>query len=145
MIACSQIEQLLADLERELAPDAWARIARVVGGIVNIYGAGLANTLACAREAGVDEAEFVRRLAEDELVAGLLVLHEIHPMSTEERVRRALVALPEIVAVTAIGDRIELQTMTTIAPELASFVRRTVAEVAPEVRTVEIVDERMAC
>ena len=37
-----------------------------------------------------EDAEALRRLAADELVSGLLVLHDLHPLSTAERVREAL-------------------------------------------------------
>ncbi|RCG27393.1 NifU family protein [Sphaerisporangium album] len=39
---------------------------------------------------GCDAAEVLRGLTADDVVSGLLVLHDLHPLGTEERVRAAL-------------------------------------------------------
>ncbi|TVT23344.1 NifU family protein [Amycolatopsis acidiphila] len=51
---------------------------------MELYGAGLSRVLELAGDA------VVARLADDELVRGLLILHDLHPLSTMERVTAAL-------------------------------------------------------
>jgi Fe-S cluster biogenesis protein NfuA len=75
-----RIEQLLGEFDgadAELAED-------LVHTLLEFYGAGLARIVELAGRPLVD------RLAEDDHVRGLLVLHDLHPRSTHERVTEAL-------------------------------------------------------
>jgi Fe-S cluster biogenesis protein NfuA len=75
-----RIEQLLGEFDgadAELAED-------LVHTLIEFYGAGL------ARIVELVDRPLLDRLAEDELVRGLLVLHDLHPRSTHERVTEAL-------------------------------------------------------
>jgi len=75
-----RIEQLLGEFDgadAELAED-------LVHTLLEFYGAGL------ARIVEIVDRPLLDRLAEDELVRGLLVLHDLHPRSTHERVTEAL-------------------------------------------------------
>ncbi|MEV6448127.1 NifU family protein [Amycolatopsis sp. NPDC051716] len=77
-----RIEQLLGEFsgaDAELAED-------LVHTLLEFYGAGLARIVELA---GSDPV-LLERLAEDEHVRGLLVLHDLHPRSTHERVTEAL-------------------------------------------------------
>ncbi|WP_103337171.1 NifU family protein [Amycolatopsis sp. CA-126428] len=77
-----RIEQLLGEFsgaDAELAED-------LVHTLLEFYGAGLARIVELA---GADPV-LLERLAEDEHVRGLLVLHDLHPRSTHERVTEAL-------------------------------------------------------
>ncbi|WP_370970116.1 NifU family protein [Amycolatopsis sp. cg9] len=76
----ARIEQLLGGFsgtDAELAED-------LVHTLLEFYGAGL------ARIVEVVDRPVLDRLAEDDLVRGLLVLHDLHPRSTHERVAEAL-------------------------------------------------------
>lgn len=79
----AELEARLANLEalpesepRELAIDA-------IQGLMELYGAALARILELA-------PEMVPRLAEDELVAHVLLLHGLHPVDVQARVEEAL-------------------------------------------------------
>jgi Fe-S cluster biogenesis protein NfuA len=75
-----RIEQLLGEFDgadAELAED-------LVHTLLEFYGAGLARIVELAGRPLLD------RLAEDDHVRGLLVLHDLHPRSTHERVTEAL-------------------------------------------------------
>jgi Fe-S cluster biogenesis protein NfuA len=63
----------------------------LVRALMEFYGAGLARVLALA---GQDGPQAVERLLGDELVSGMLVLHDLHPEGVEARIARALRALP---------------------------------------------------
>ena len=73
-----RIEQLLDELDGSAAAE------ELVHALMELYGAGLARVLDLADEPTVE------RLAKDELVRGLLILHDLHPESTVDRVRAAL-------------------------------------------------------
>lgn len=78
-----RIETLLGKLsgsDAELAED-------LVRTLLEFYGAGLARVVEVV--GGADPA-LLARLADDEHVRGLLVLHDIHPKSTMDRVVEAL-------------------------------------------------------
>jgi Fe-S cluster biogenesis protein NfuA/nitrite reductase/ring-hydroxylating ferredoxin subunit len=79
-----RVEGLLGDLES--LPDARARdtALEAVQAVVELYGAGL------ERIAGEIGELQTTLLARDELVAHLLLLHDLHPVGVEERVREAL-------------------------------------------------------
>ncbi|MEV5712931.1 NifU family protein [Amycolatopsis mediterranei] len=75
-----RIEQLLGEFsgaDAELAED-------LVHTLLEFYGAGL------ARIVEILDRPLLDRLAEDDHVRGLLVLHDLHPRSTHERVTEAL-------------------------------------------------------
>ena len=75
-----RIEQLLGEFDgadAELAED-------LVHTLLEFYGAGL------ARIVEVVDRPLLDRLAEDDHIRGLLVLHDLHPKSTHERVTEAL-------------------------------------------------------
>ena len=89
--ACAdRIESLLRDIESIAGPAAWTRVQGLVAEVVELYGAGLARVLDHACACATDRAELDRRLVADDLVASLLALHALHPISLEERVERAL-------------------------------------------------------
>jgi Fe-S cluster biogenesis protein NfuA/nitrite reductase/ring-hydroxylating ferredoxin subunit len=84
----SDVERLLADLEA--LPDPFARqtATAAVQGLVELYGAGLKRIV--EEIAARDDGELAAALAGDELVAHLLLLHGLHPVPLEDRVREAL-------------------------------------------------------
>jgi Fe-S cluster biogenesis protein NfuA/nitrite reductase/ring-hydroxylating ferredoxin subunit len=82
----ARIEQLLAELRSAALPDVADRAEELVALLVALYGAGLQRIVDLLG----DEPGVLRRLAGDDLVAGLLVLHDLHPDDTETRVRAAL-------------------------------------------------------
>lgn len=78
-----RIEQLLGEFDgtdAELAED-------LVHTLLEFYGAGLARIVDVV---GGADRPLLDRLAEDDHVRGLLVLHDLHPRSTHERVTEAL-------------------------------------------------------
>lgn len=76
-----RIEELLAGLQS--GPDR-ARAEELVRLLVEMYGKGL------ARVVGALSHDEVLRLAEDDLVESLLLLHDLHPLDVDARIERAL-------------------------------------------------------
>lgn len=79
-----QVEALLAEFASTSDPATAARAEELVGLLVEFYGAGLARIVELLDERAVAP------LLGDGLVTSLLVLHDLHPQSTEERVLAAL-------------------------------------------------------
>jgi Fe-S cluster biogenesis protein NfuA/nitrite reductase/ring-hydroxylating ferredoxin subunit len=79
-----RIEALLDDLGQSTPPPVLARVEELVHAVMSLYGAGL------SRLVEVAPADVLRRLADDEVVGNLLVLHDLHPDDVDTRVRRAL-------------------------------------------------------
>jgi len=146
-----QIDRMLDELRELVVPAAWQRIEHVMRLTVALYGAGLAHALDFAREAGAGPA-FDRLVCEDELLASLLVLHGLHPLSTEERVHRTLARLrtelglrDDELVVTSIEDGV-LELRATgglgggaMSPRVAEgLVRRAIESAAPELQAIEI-------
>ena len=80
----ARIEFLLDAISGAGGPEIAEHAEDLVGAVVSLYGAGLERVVGL-----LDEAQ-VRRLAEDELVLNLLLLHDLHPDSTETRIQAAL-------------------------------------------------------
>ena len=76
MEALERVEALLVEIESD------PRAREVVEAIVELYGEGLARIVAMTPDP--------RELVRDELVEQLLLLHDLHPVPVEDRVRRAL-------------------------------------------------------
>ncbi|MQA15262.1 MAG: hypothetical protein GEV09_14160 [Pseudonocardiaceae bacterium] len=80
----SRVEELLAQLGSASDPAVAGQAEELVGLLVEFYGAGLARIVELLDEPALTP------LLDDKLVASLLVLHDLHPRSTEERVLAAL-------------------------------------------------------
>lgn len=79
--AGERVERLLAEIDD---PADRERAEELVGALIEVYGAGLARILEMAGD------ETARTLAADDLVGSLLIIHDLHPLNTAERVRGAL-------------------------------------------------------
>ena len=78
-----ELEAKLAQLEAQ--PDSPARSVafEAIQGLMDLYGSGLARVLELA-------PEVAGRLADDELVSHLMMLHDLHPVDVQARVESAL-------------------------------------------------------
>ena len=87
--AGERVEALLAELRSQAGPQVAATAEELVSCLVELYGAGLAQIAAIL---GADEAGpgLMDKLVADPLVESLLLLHDLHPLDTSARVRRAV-------------------------------------------------------
>src|SRR5262249_34063453 len=85
-----RVESLVHDLEQ--SPDAATseRAQEIIQTVVELHGAALERILERLARAGAAGRALIDSLAEDELVASVLLLHGIHPLDLETRVRQAL-------------------------------------------------------
>jgi Fe-S cluster biogenesis protein NfuA/nitrite reductase/ring-hydroxylating ferredoxin subunit len=84
----ARIEGLLGNLETLPDPVARATATEVVAALLELYGEGLGRIVEVV--AARDDGTLAAALAGDELVAHLLLLHGLHPVPVEDRVRGAL-------------------------------------------------------
>jgi len=71
-------------------PLARERAEELVRLVVELYGAGLERVLEILYDAGRLDDEVQDRLADDDLVASLLLVHGLHPYGVQDRVEQAL-------------------------------------------------------
>jgi hypothetical protein len=153
-----ELGHLLDEVRELVPPPAWLRVERALKRVITLYGTGLAHLLEHARETGASQEALDRKLDADELLGSLLVLHGLHPLTTEQRVVRALdavrtelglgddaIVLHEITgAQSSAGPVVRLEAIAGLGGGsmstrvAAGIVRRAIEAAAPEVSAVEI-------
>jgi Fe-S cluster biogenesis protein NfuA len=143
----TRIEELLGRIRSAGDPGTAETAEEVVRLVVELYGAGLERAVELAGP------EVTERLAGDELVASLLVLHGLHPRDTETRVVEALDKVRpylgshaggvELLGVDPEGVvRLRLEGSCDGCPSSTMTVKlaieRAIEEAAPEVAGVEV-------
>ena len=88
--AGDRIEGLLQQLGTVADPRIREKAEELVRLLMELYGSALARVLEIIDETGPASESLVDRLAADDLVASLLVLHGLHPLNVETRIARAL-------------------------------------------------------
>jgi Fe-S cluster biogenesis protein NfuA len=145
--AGDRVEALLAELEGVGAAEELVRT------LVELYGAGLNRVMEIITETGAAEA--LHRLTADDLVSGLLVVHDLHPLSTAERVSAALEGVRpylgmhdggvELLGVTGDVVRLRLTGGCDGCPSsqatLTDTIERAISAAAPEVSGVVVEEE----
>ena len=84
--AGERVEELLAELRTRSGPEAAGLAEELVTCLVRLYGAGLETVMRAIRDDQRAQAELVA----DPLVESLLLVHDLHPLDTSTRIRRAL-------------------------------------------------------
>ena len=83
-----RIEELLDKISAEGGPGVAFDAEELVRVLMRFYGAGLEQVVSIVRAGGGDA--LVHRLSADPLVAGLLALHDLHPVPVAQRLDQAL-------------------------------------------------------
>jgi Fe-S cluster biogenesis protein NfuA/nitrite reductase/ring-hydroxylating ferredoxin subunit len=158
MIQAEQTEplELVAEVERGLEEleslgDAVAqeKATRVVQGLFELYGAGL-ERIVDVIAARADCTELARELADDELIAHLLLLHGLHPVAVEDRVLEALDSVRpyleshggnvELLGIVGAAVHLRLQGSCSGCPSSAMTLKlaieNAIHKMAPEIETV---------
>jgi Fe-S cluster biogenesis protein NfuA/nitrite reductase/ring-hydroxylating ferredoxin subunit len=84
----AQVERLLEEIEGIADPAARERSLELAQALLDLYGEGLGRIVGIV--AAGDDGRLADALADDELVSHLLLLHGLHPVPLEARVRGAL-------------------------------------------------------
>jgi Fe-S cluster biogenesis protein NfuA len=146
-----RIERLLDQLRASAEPQSCAQAEELVRLVTELYGEGLARIVSLVGEA---DPQLVGRLADDDLVASLLMVHELHPDPVEARVRKALETVRPFLA--GHGGDVELLGLdeargavhlrllgscdgcpsSSVTLQLA--VERAIVDAAPEIVTIDV-------
>jgi hypothetical protein len=122
------------DVERveRLIDEAGDECLPVVSALVEMYGEGLARVVSSL------PPEAVTALAQDPLVAYLLILHDLHPVSVENRVREAVAATGAYAVVVGVEDGVAR--VRAAADGRRETISAAVATAVPDVDRVEFVE-----
>jgi Fe-S cluster biogenesis protein NfuA/nitrite reductase/ring-hydroxylating ferredoxin subunit len=86
-----RIESLLQEVRSMASPPAWQRVDELIRLILELYGSGLSRAIEITAAQGAAGEAILDRLADDELVGSLFILHGLHPDDFATRVGKALV------------------------------------------------------
>lgn len=131
-----RVEELLAELRTRSGPQAADVATELVSCLVRLYGAGLE---AVMRIVG-DDTRLQARLIADPLIESLLLIHDLHPLDTGTRIRRALGRMgggAEFLGVDEAGvAQVRLGSGCGATP---AAIEQAVADAAPETTGVRLV------
>ncbi|MHB1928948.1 MAG: NifU family protein [Acidimicrobiales bacterium] len=142
----ARIEALLAEAERD--PRGRARTEELLGLVTDLYGGALARVVELVGP-GV-----ARELAADDLIASVLLVHGLHPVSLGQRVEEALQRVRpmlrghggdvELVAVDPSAGAVSLRLLGSCdgcpssAVTLQLAVEQAILDAAPEVERIDV-------
>lgn len=147
----NRIEALLESIKGANPATARVKAEELVRTIVQFYGTGLTRVLEIVDEAAGEASPAIfERLSADSFVSALLLLHDLHPLTLEERVANALESVrPYLksheggVAITQIRDGVVSLRMEgscngcpASAQTVATAIENAIKEAAPEITEV---------
>lgn len=150
-----RLETLLHAVERFPDAETQAHTREIVRAVLDLHGAGLRRVLAHLEAAGEAGQAVLNACVRDEVVGGLLLLHDLHPLDVEARVRQALDDVRpqlrahggnvELLEVNGGVVRLRLVGNCHGCPSSAVTMRQTIEEAilgrAPDVTAVAVEDE----
>jgi Fe-S cluster biogenesis protein NfuA len=147
-----RLDALLREVEESADPAVAARTREIVQAVLDLHGTGLERLLGHLESAGEAGASILEACAGDEVVGGLLLLHGLHPLDLESRLRRALDQVRP--ALRSHGGNVELLDVRDGAvllrlegnchgcPSSAATMKMTIEEAiyanAPEVTSIDV-------
>lgn len=146
-----RIEAILESIKGANPVTARAKAEELVRTIVQFYGTGLSRVLEIVDEASGEVSPAIfERLSADKFVSALLLLHDLHPLTLDERVHNALESVrPYLksheggVAITNIHEGVVYLRMegscngcTASAETVRTAIENAIKEAAPEITEV---------
>ena len=148
-----RVEELIAALERAADPAVREQTRELIETLLDLHGRGLEQILEAMHETGETGEQVIDKLGRDQLVSGVLLLHGLHPLDLETRVRNALEAVRprlglhggsvELLEVTKDGGvRIRLEGNCHGCPSSRITLHSTIEEelyaVAPDITSLQV-------
>jgi Fe-S cluster biogenesis protein NfuA len=148
-----RLQDLIEQIQGQPNPAARALLQDCLQSLLAFYGDGLARILSHIHDSGAVGREILERIGQDQTVNGLLLIHGLHPVALETRLRGALEKVRPYMQ--SHGGNIELLSLenevarvrlegtckscpsSAITLELA--VRRAVDEACPDLMGFEVV------
>ena len=141
------IEELIAALQEHGNPVVHASSIELVRALLDIHRAGLEVILARIARQGEPGQAVLNSLVQDELVSSLLLLHGLHPVDLETRIRRALDEVGPILRARAAQVQLDHADHETVRLRLSGgdadvhkVLEHAILEAAPDVLRMEFVD-----
>jgi Fe-S cluster biogenesis protein NfuA len=85
-----RLDDLIEEVERTADPAARDRLQGTVSLLLEIHGAALGGILQAIDGSQGDAAQIFEKIGRDPVISPVLVLHGMHPLDTESRVRQGL-------------------------------------------------------
>jgi len=85
-----RLDELLREVGRFADPVAQAHTREIVQALLDVHGAGLEHILGHIDAAGDAGSAVLGKCVADDVAAGLLLLHGLHPLDLNQRVQQAL-------------------------------------------------------
>jgi Fe-S cluster biogenesis protein NfuA len=85
-----RLDALLREAERFADPAVQTRVREIVQILLDLHGLGLERLLEHVTETAENGDAVLAACAQDDMVAGLLLLHGLHPLDVEARLHQAL-------------------------------------------------------
>jgi Fe-S cluster biogenesis protein NfuA/nitrite reductase/ring-hydroxylating ferredoxin subunit len=150
-----RVEGLIQEIGQVADPSVRDKAEELVRSVMDLYGAALARVCEIADEPGSNGDRLINRLAADDLIASLLILHGLHPLDVETRIERALDRVRPYLGshggdVKLLGVREGVVSLrlegschgcpsSTLTMKLA--IEKAIEEAAPEVTRIEVAGE----
>jgi Fe-S cluster biogenesis protein NfuA len=147
-----RVQELLGSLDEIADPVAQSRVQELIGTVLELYGAGLERILGILEDAGDPALPIRTAMLDDGIVASLLLIHGLYPISLEERVIQALDSIRpflashggnvELVSVDEGVARLRLQGSCDGCPSSAATLehalKEAIEEAAPDLLGLEV-------
>lgn len=147
-----RLDALLRDGERSGDPRAQQRVRDIVQAVLDLHGAALQRLLEILHDGGEAGRALLDACGRDDLVSGLLLLHDLHPLDLETRLHQALEGVRpylhshggnvELLGIEEGVVRLRLQGSCHSCPSSTLTMRQTIEEAiyarAPEVVALEV-------
>lgn len=128
----TRIEDLVRRLEEIPDPQARQVAHSLMEAVLALHGAGLERMMDIVYETGEFGEAAIRRLAGDDLVASLLLLHDLHPDDIETRVVKALGKLHGNAELVGVLEGVVRVRLTGAGCGLQESVKAALRDVAPD-------------
>jgi hypothetical protein len=137
----ARLDELLARAEQCCAPESLPVVRELVRTLLEVHRVGLGELLGALEDGNPSLRERLRAAASREAVAGLLLMHDLHPDALPERVERALreasdagagAAVAKLVQLDGTDVRVRISGKPAAAQLLAKVVERALCERAPD-------------
>lgn len=148
-----RLQELLEQIQSQPNPAARVLLQECLQSLLAFYGEGLSRILGHIQDAGANGQTILERLVQDQTVSALLLIHGLHPVALETRLRGALEKVRPYMQ--SHGGNIELfslendvarvklegtcKTCPSSAITLELAVRRAVEEACPDLSGFEVV------
>jgi len=126
------VEELITQIDAAADPNVRAAARDLVQTLMEFHGNAVARILELAGGAAV------QAMGRDEIVRPLLLLYDLHPESTEVRVRRALDRIRNVQWIGLDGLEVKIQVAGDGHAPSREAIESAIQEAAPEVQSVLI-------